>query len=65
MPCANDAGRAKGRTNYPSQTLVKKQPGPSNKRTELIGVDHEINDEGDGSQHEHQVAHGAFSQLTW
>jgi hypothetical protein len=57
-----DAGwsRVSGRPHH----LMKILAGPPDKRTELVGVDHEVDDERYGGQHEYQVSHRFFPAPT-
>jgi hypothetical protein len=40
--------------------LVNVLAGPTEKRVELIRINHEVNDERDWGQHEYEVSHGHF-----
>ena len=54
---------ARPRVNRPifaADRLVKDSSSPGNKRTELVRIDQEINNESDGCEHEYQVSHGMF-----
>ena len=43
-----------------SASLVQEAAHPTDKRVELLGIDHEINDERHRGQHEYHVSHGIF-----
>ena len=41
-------------------SLANVLASPTEQRIELVRVDHEVNDKGDGGQHKYEVSHGYF-----